>query len=345
MAAAACSSLSCAWVTVCTSRGRLMRATSGCRRIVPVALHGASSSTASNSARRRPFGRVGVDHVRVQMPSLQIVGQALDPAGIALHGGDHRAGRGELCGLATGCGAQVGDALARLGSEQAGPAARRRHPAPKDHQPRSPGCRSPGCRRETHRSGRQAFAASGGVSTPGFRVTSSGASDWCAVAMARADWPQAVQSQAGVSRRGGSRSARASAPPVATLRSTALIRPENGARPRRLARLTAVATAAWTGRFQQQQARGADAQDVANRFRRFLAQKGLQHRVQRAHPAQHGSGEAMRGGAVPGVLRRQGVQRFFQRPVPFQHRGQQVEGGVACRISHQTGSIGRPMPW
>ena len=75
-AAAASSSLSCACVTVCTSRGRLIRATSGWRRIVPVALHGASSSTASNRSGGLQRRRVGVDHVRVQLPARQVCASA-----------------------------------------------------------------------------------------------------------------------------------------------------------------------------------------------------------------------------------------------------------------------------
>ena len=97
--------------------------------------------------------------------------------------------------------------------------------------------------------------------------------------------------------------------------------------------------------FQQQQPGRADAQDIADRIGRLLAQERFQHRVQRAHPPQHRSGEPMRGGAVPGILRRKRVQRFFQRAMPFQDRGQQVERGLPRRISHQTIDTGRPMPW
>ena len=99
------------------------------------------------------------------------------------------------------------------------------------------------------------------------------------------------------------------------------------------------------GRVQQQQAGGANPQDVADGLRRFLAQEGLQHRVQRAHPAQDSGGETMRGGAVPGILCGQRVQGFFQGTMFFQDRGQQVERRFSGWISHQTGSVALPMPW
>ena len=58
IAAAACSRRSCASVSARTSRGRLRCGTSGWRRIVPVALHGASSRIASNgAAATRPLRR------------------------------------------------------------------------------------------------------------------------------------------------------------------------------------------------------------------------------------------------------------------------------------------------
>ena len=96
-------------------------------------------------------------------------------------------------------------------------------------------------------------------------------------------------------------------------------------------------------RFQQQQPGGTDAQDLADGFRRLLAQEGLQHCVQRAHAAQHGRGEAMCSGSVPGFQGRQRAQRFLQRAMAFQDGGQQIESGFACRIGHQT--AGRPIPW
>jgi hypothetical protein len=87
--------------------------------------------------------------------------------------------------------------------------------------------------------------------------------------------------------------------------------------------------------LQQQQSCGAEAQHMADRFRWLLAEKGLQHGIQRSHPPQHRGGQAMRCRAVARLGGGKCVQGLFERPTPIQDRGQQVERSLARGIGHQ----------
>ncbi len=88
------------------------------------------------------------------------------------------------------------------------------------------------------------------------------------------------------------------------------------------------------GRVEQQQLRRAQAEHVTDRRGRLATEERLQHRVQRARPAQHGGGDPVRGGAVARFRGRQGVQRFLEGAVPVQHGGEQVEGAFAGGVGH-----------
>ena len=116
-------------------RGDVLRplqpwATSGWRRIVPVAVQGASSRIASNSARRTPGDGVRGDGLGGETEAREIRRQPRAGARRDVDGGDDRAGVGERRGLAARRGAEVGDALARDVAEKARRQAPRRHPAP-----------------------------------------------------------------------------------------------------------------------------------------------------------------------------------------------------------------------
>ena len=69
---------------------------------------------------RLPFGGVGGDGLRGQPPVAQIVPQPFQARRVAVERGDLGAGGGELRGLAAGGGAQIADALAGARGEQAG---------------------------------------------------------------------------------------------------------------------------------------------------------------------------------------------------------------------------------
>ena len=87
-------------------------------------------------------------------------------------------------------------------------------------------------------------------------------------------------------------------------------------------------------RVQQQQPGGAEAQHVAHRLGWRALEERFQHGVQRAEPAQRRGHQAMRRGAVARGERRQRVQRFLQRAAAVEHRGEQVERGVAGGVGH-----------
>ena len=188
--AAAASIRSCPAASSATSRGRRRRGTSGWRRMVPVALHGASSSTASSGAGGRHSRRVRLRHIDLQAEPGKVLVQPAHAGRVALDGENAGAGGGELRRLAAGRGAEIGDALAGPRGEQAG--GQRRggvlHPeAALRRNPAAPRTRVPGAKR-TEPVG--SSSPPGGGAAPGARVRSSGASCACASAMARASAPQ-----------------------------------------------------------------------------------------------------------------------------------------------------------
>ena len=85
----------CILASVTISLERLVQATSGWRRIVPVALQGASTSV--DIERRRVEGQgVGDDEFGVQLQPREIGGEPLQPFRGAIDREDARAGAGEL---------------------------------------------------------------------------------------------------------------------------------------------------------------------------------------------------------------------------------------------------------
>ena len=279
--------------------------------------------------------------VGFQVPVPQIGGQPLQALGIALHRGHRRRRRrraGRSCRPARRTDRRR---VPRAGPPAAGRAGRRRRPAPRA---------VPGRSRESRRCGCPAETAPSRSAAPCHRPVAAcrDAASGRAAQGADARWrwraprrPTQLHSHDGVSSRGPSSSAIAAGPAAATRRSTALTSPANGARPRARVSATAVATAACGGVSSNSTAGGAQPQHVAHRFRRLPLQKGLQHRVQRAHPAQHRRGEPVRRGPVARRCRgRDGVERLLQRTAAVQHGGQQIEGGFAGRIGHGASGFG-----
>ena len=152
------------------SDGCLSQGTSGCRRIVPVEEHGASSSTASNGSAVHSFD-IGADDLGVRRQPGEISTQALKPGRRAVDRGEARAGSGKLRGLAAGSGAQVGDAKPAHIAEQARRQAPPRRPAPTRRPRQSPEAAS---RRHGRRSAPSRSAAGGRQAWwPTFRGRSS----------------------------------------------------------------------------------------------------------------------------------------------------------------------------
>jgi hypothetical protein len=68
---------------------------------------------------------------------------------------------------------------------------------------------------------------------------------------------------------------------------------------------------------------------MARRRRWFPAQKGFQHCINAAKPAQNRRRNAMRRRAIPRFKpRRQSLQRLFQGPMRFQHGIQHIACGA-----------------
>ena len=80
---------------------------------------------------------------------------------------------------------------------------------------------------------------------------------------------------------------------------------------------------------QQQQFGNTDAQRMARRRRGFPAQKRFQYSIYAAQPPQNHGRDAMRRCTIPRFKpRRQSLQRFFQRPMRFQHGIQHIACGA-----------------
>ena len=96
-----------------TSSGCFRCGTSGWRRIAPVAVHGASSSTASTGRSGRQVSASAANGRHRQAEPVEIGDEPVEAAGRAVDRGDPRAGAGELRGLAARRGAQIDDVAAR----------------------------------------------------------------------------------------------------------------------------------------------------------------------------------------------------------------------------------------
>ena len=82
---------------------------SGWRRMVPVAVQGASSTHGVEGEPGRPGGGVGFDDLGGEREAAQVLAQALEARRGDVDGGDAGAGCGQGRGLAAGRGAQVGN--------------------------------------------------------------------------------------------------------------------------------------------------------------------------------------------------------------------------------------------
>ncbi len=229
-----------------TSRGRLKCGMSGCRLIVPVAVQGASSSTASK----------GVGGIHSVASAWMISAESLTRRRFSLNRSIRRGSRSTAItsAPATASCAVFPPGAAPKSPTRSPPRTARRatgsaaatsctQNAPSAY-PAISATRVPGAKRSDPVGSR---LPPGGPSVPGRGVTSSGAGAWCASAIARASLPQEPHSHAGVSSRGPSSSRIAQGPVSATRRRTAFTNPANGARLRDRASVTAVVTAAWGG--------------------------------------------------------------------------------------------------
>ena len=101
------------------SSSLLVQATSGWRRMVPVAEQGASSRIASKGS-ASSFSASRALGLGLQIQAGEVFREPLQPLGRAVDREHLGAGGCELRGLAAGRGAEIGDALAGLRLEQAG---------------------------------------------------------------------------------------------------------------------------------------------------------------------------------------------------------------------------------
>ena len=187
MPTAASSSFACASASRATSSGDLAHGMSGWRRMVPVAVQGASSRTASNGA-GPPLQRVGDDDLGVHRQPAQIAHQELGASRRALERGDVGTRGGELGGLAAGCRAEVEHAPALDLAQQP----RRQGGGGILHPPGAlvvagQGVDQPAAA-PAQRAGRQDLGPQLSAQRSGSPATdrSSGGSPWCASAIARA---------------------------------------------------------------------------------------------------------------------------------------------------------------
>ena len=127
---------------------------------------------------------------------------------------------------------------------------------------------------------------------------------------ARLRRPRRPIARAGVSRRGPSSPSSAAGPACGHPAQHGVHQPGEGRQPARPRQRDRGGHRGMRRRAEQQQPGRAEAQHVAHRRRRGLAQQRLQHGVQRAQPAQHRGGQPMGGGAVARL------QRAAARPAP-----------------------------
>ncbi len=152
---------------------------SGCRRIVPVALQGASSNTKGAGACRPPIAQIRLHQFRFKPKPRQIFAHARQPCRFAFDRGDVRAHRCKLRGLAAGCRAKIDHALTRAHRQAIARAAKPLHPAPTMRRLRIRAID----RRGPPRASRTILPKTGsasGSAAPSFNAISSGGGERCA---------------------------------------------------------------------------------------------------------------------------------------------------------------------
>ena len=232
-------SLLCSSPSVARSPWRLVQATSGWRRIVPVAVHGASISVASNGAASKASA-LATTISASSRSRAEIGGEALQPLRRAIDRGNLRAGGGELrrsCRPARRRDRRP--ARPRATPMQTRRQAPPRRPAPTIRRRRSPAVRRSAHGSKAHRAGRQHDAAEPkrptlGVALDGEverRLVAMGARDCPRRLLAIGRAPALARAIAACRRRTDRRRATISSLARATLRSTALTSPAKGAAP------------------------------------------------------------------------------------------------------------------
>ena len=325
-----------------TSSGVLCQAMSGWRRIVPVAVQGASSST-------RPTGRGGrqssASATSISASSsrrARFAAQALGPPVRQLDRGHPGAGRGQLRGLAAGRGAQV-DHRAPARRRRAGaPAGRPPRPAPTrrprrspaDPRSRRPPAGAPYCRTAARRRAARAQSSAIGLDREIERRLDQmrlGDRARDRLAVGRASSSATASPACSGGRRPGC--ARRSLPSRATRRSTALTRPL-AKRVRAAGQRHGLGHGGMRRRVQEQQLRGAQAEQVVHADRlRARAHEPLEQSVDLAEPAQRGghqqAGERPiargRGAPAPGGRR---TSRRAGAPRPAPGRARRARSGA-----------------
>ena len=142
----------CCWATeAAMSAGRFKCGTSGCRRMVPVALHGASSSTASSGAGGRQVSASACTTVAGRRRRSRLGAQAVDAARVPLHRQDGGAGWRPVAPSCPRVPRTDRPRARPAGRQAGGRAARRRRPAPRTRRSRSRAARSRGYPRSSAR--------------------------------------------------------------------------------------------------------------------------------------------------------------------------------------------------
>ena len=290
---------------------------------------------------------IGLHRLGLQTPAPQVILQPREPHRVALDGDNRGTGRSKLGSLAARGGAEVGNPFARLRREQSGGQSGGRVLHPEIALRRSLAIsvtRVPAGKR-TEPVG--SISPPGGTASRACSVTSSGASllvghrRWRAPCRPRT--PRARPACPGAA---PSSSASAARPSFGHTAQHGIDQAGEGRQPAGTRQRDRGGDGGMARRIQQQEPRGAQAQHVAHRFRRRLAQERLEHRVQRSHPPQHRRGQPMRRGTVAAAPAGERVQCLLERPAPVQHRGQQIECGLARRVrpSARGGTAGHLAP-
>ena len=314
-----------------------MCGTSGWRRIVPVALHGASSSTASNGSAGVHAAASACTTFGLQSPVPQVLPQSRQPRRVTLHRERPTAPAAASCAVLPPGAAQRSATRSpgRAASSLAGSAAAA---SCTQNSPRS----NPGISATRVPAGNRTEPVGRIVATrrqPSRPVAASGRAAphvdarWRSPAPCRPTTPRARPACPAAVRpvRPAQR-----APASATRRSTALTMPANGASPRARASATAVATAAWLGVSSSSSPAAPSRSTWRTGSGGALRRIRLQHRVQRAH-----AGAAPRRPAdAPPHDRAAPVAAA--RPAPPRAAG----GGPAPRSAdrRQPRASGRPSP-
>ncbi len=301
--------------------------------MVPVALQGASSSTASSGAGAPPPGHVRLGDVHRQAEPGQVFVQAADPQRVALDGEHVGAGRGELRGLAARGRAEVGDAFAGPGGEQPGRqrGGRVLHPEPAFREALQ--ILNPGAGGKADGPGRQHLARQ--------RRLGAGRQREVERRFPRMRFGDRPRVPPPARPEPGGRVEPRTVEPVqrrlALVGDPAQHRVHQPGERRQLARPGQAHRGRHRGvrrRVEQQQPRRAEPQHVPHRLWRRAGQERLEHGIERAEPAQHRGGEPVRRGPVARLGPAGPLQTLIERAAAVQHRAEQVEGNLA-------GGVGR----